>query len=447
MRDLTQRRSKGTAFAGQGEAWQPLLEGVWRERALEAVRAIALALHAACRVAARQDAAVDPTLAGGAAGLALFFAYLAESGAAAKDEAAARHWLEQAIAVVSAVEVPASLYIGLTGVGWVAAHLGERFPDLDSEPVCHEIDEVLLEHLSRSPWRGPYDLIDGLVGFGVYALERGPQATTAVACLERVIDHLAQTAERRPDGVTWESHSEWLPPEVRDTWPARCYNLGLAHGIPGVIALLGRAYAAGVATDKARPLLDGAARWLMVRRAMVGADGFPYRIEPGLPSEPARPAWCYGDPGVAAALLLAARSVGESSWERAAMAVARRAAERPPEEAEVVDAGLCHGAAGLGHLFNRMYQATGEARLREAAEFWFQRTLGMRHPDRGIAGFAAWRSGRDRSPVWTEDPGLLTGAAGIALALLAAVTPVEPAWDRVLLVSTPPSPTVSKSEC
>jgi hypothetical protein len=42
---------------------------------------------------------------------------------------------------------------------------------------------------------------------------------------------------------------------------------------------------------------------------------------------------------------------------------------------------------------------------------------------------------------------LLTGAAGIALALLAAVTPVEPAWDKVLLVSVPPSPTASRLEC
>jgi hypothetical protein len=31
----------------------------------------------------------------------------------------------------------------------------------------------------------------------------------------------------------------------------------------------------------------------------------------------------------------------------------------------------------------------------------------------------------------------LTGAAGIALALLAAATPIEPAWDRMLLVSIP----------
>src|SRR5207248_4085436 len=111
------------------------------------------------------------------------------------------------------------------------------------------------------------------------------------------------------------------------------------------------------------------------------------------------------------------------------------AAERPPDEAGVFDGGLCHGAAGLGHLFNRLFQATGEPRLREAAQFWFQRTLELRRPQGSIAGFAAWGPGPDGSLNWTDDPGFLTGAAGIALALLAATTPIEPAWDRVFLAS------------
>jgi hypothetical protein len=89
---------KEGAFPRRGGAWQPLPEGVWLERALEAVRALAQAQHAACPAAARQDAAVDSSLAGGAAGLALLFAYLAESRAGAEDEAAARHWVRQEIA-------------------------------------------------------------------------------------------------------------------------------------------------------------------------------------------------------------------------------------------------------------------------------------------------------------------------------------------------------------
>jgi hypothetical protein len=105
-----------------------------------------------------------------------------------------------------------------------------------------------------------------------------------------------------------------------------------------------------------------------------------------------------------------------------------------------VDAGLCHGAAGLGHLFNRLFQATGEPVLAEAARFWLEQALALRRPGRGFGGYEARIRGGDGAPTWVAEPGLLTGAAGIALALLAATAPVEPAWDRFLLVAVPPSP-------
>jgi poly-gamma-glutamate synthesis protein (capsule biosynthesis protein) len=319
----------GIRLHRQGKIWQPLLDGAWRQRALEAVEAIAASLRPGCPAAAPPGQAVDPSLASGSAGLALLFAYLAAARREREDATAARQWLAQAIQAVSEVEVPASLYGGLSGVAWAAAHLQQHFPDLDVEPIHDEIDAVLLEHLGRSPWPDTYDLIGGLVGFGVYALERGPQAPLAVACLERVIEHLGETAERRPDGIAWASGSEWLTLEVREERPLQYYDLGLAHGIPGIIALLGRACAAGVAAEKARPLLEGGVRWLLAQQEARGTDSFPYRVDPGLPRVPAQLAWRYGDPGVAAALLLAARCAGEPSWERAARAVARRAAGRP----------------------------------------------------------------------------------------------------------------------
>ena len=120
--------------------------------------------------------------------------------------------------------------------------------------------------------------------------------------------------------------------------------------------------------------------------------------------------------------------------------IARRAAERPAEQSGVRDCGLCHGAAGVGHIFNRLFQATGEASLAAAARFWFERTLEMRHPDQDIAGFAAFMPDPEHpdSHSWIAAPGILEGAAGIGLALLAATTPIEPEWDRMLMLSGGP---------
>jgi hypothetical protein len=203
--------------------------------------------------------------------------------------------------------------------------------------------------------------------------------------------------------------------------------------------LLARACAAGVALDRARPLLDEAARWVLAQEAPDGPpEGFPYAIRPNRPQRNwTRSSWAHGDPGVAVALLAAARCVGVPAWEGRALAAALRATTRPPDRTRIFDGGLVIGAAGLAHLLNRLYQATGEERLAERSRFWFARALEMRRPGHGVAGYAAWLPDENDVERWWDDPGILVGAAGIALALLSAATPLEPSWDRMMLVDIP----------
>jgi len=375
------------------------------------------------------------SLAGGRAGLAVFYAYLAIARRSKSDRSAAFRFLDQARVALGSVTMPPSLHSGFTGVAWAMEHLERRLGASDGDEARAAVDDALLDLLGRSPWRHDYDLMNGLVGFGVYALERLPRRAAA-ACLRRVVDRLEETAERGPRGTSWLTRPELLSPTQLAQVPHGYYNLGLAHGVPAVIALLGSAYAAGVARRKTRALLGGAVAWLDAQRLPAGAGSvFPVMVQPGVAPPASRPGWCYGDTGIAAALLLAARCVGQPAWERRALDIALRAAERPPEECGVVDACLCHGAAGIGHLFNRMFQATGEERLGEAARRWLGRALELRRPGRAIAGFPTRDRGGDGAMTWVAEPGLLTGAAGVALALLAATTPIEPSWDRMLLVN------------
>jgi lantibiotic modifying enzyme len=257
--------------------------------------------------------------------------------------------------------------------------------------------------------------------------------------LEIVLDRLMETAEIKPEGTTWYTEGYLLHSLQRPLHPDGYYNLGLAHGVPGVIALLGQVCAEGIAVEKARPLLDGAVRWLLSKRNPNDCDsGFPSvldRNNDGPNRSQTRVAWCYGDLGIAVALLWAARNVNELSWEREALDIARRVARRPMAQSGVVDAGLCHGSAGNAHLFNRLYQATHEPLFLEAARDWVARTLAFRQPGKGVGGFLAWRGD---SGGWKPTAGLLEGAVGVGLALLAAVTSVRPDWDRMLLVTVPP---------
>jgi hypothetical protein len=231
-------------------------------------------------------------------------------------------------------------------------------------------------------------------------------------------------------------------PSTRELNPEGNYNVGLAHGVPGVVALLGEAIAAGVAESKARALLERAVAWLLSTRG-EGPDGaqFPYTLDiPPKPGRhPVRAAWCYGDPGVAAALMVAAQCAGERGWQDVALQVARNAAARAADKCGVVDGGLCHGAAGLAHIYNRFYQASGEAGFADAARLWTTRLLDMRKPGEGVAGFLAYSPMNEKELGWEADAGLLTGAAGIGLTLLGLATEHEPRWDRMLLTSVRPA--------
>jgi lantibiotic biosynthesis protein len=406
--------------------WHPLLTGALRDAALESATELARSLTPP--VAAGQRSAC---LAAGSAGLAVCHAIAARHASPGPAEQPARELavtcLDRAIEVLASQALGLSLYSGFTGIAWAADLLDRLFPDAAADRN-DDIDLALAGAIWRYP-AGSYDLIDGLTGLGSYALARWPRPAAA-ECLAGVLEQLASRARRDAHGVYW-----WTPPSEllgprRELYPAGGVDLGMAHGMAGVLPLLARACALGAGEDTARPLLDGAVQWL-IAHLVEGPGGrtTPSFICHDARPLPARSAWCYGDPGVAIALLLAARDVGEPGWEQAGTELALRAASRPAELSGVTEAGICHGTAGLAHLFARMHQLTGRQELAAAAVAWAERTVAMcaRPIEADPAGPA--------DPPW-NGPGLLEGAAGIALVLLAGCQPAEPVWDQMLLVST-----------
>jgi len=408
--------------------WTVLLEGSLRERALQTVDEVAGRLR-------ERQGVEGPTLAGGLAGLAFLFAELERGQPGRGHQALAEQLLLEAATAVEEQPLSPSLYGGFSGITWSIERLRALgVPSLDD---LEEVDEALLGLISRHPWSADYDLIIGLVGMGVYALERLPRSSAA-RCLEELVARLQERSTRAGPGRSWWTPPQHLPDHQRVDYPEGYFNLGAAHGVPAVVALLALIARAGVAEQRARELATDGARWLLAN-ALPDSPGarFPSCIAPGIPSDGARAAWCYGDPGVVLCLLVAARALSDLGLEHAALALAREAALRPVEDSGVRDAGICHGAAGLGHLYNRLYQATREPLFKEAATTWFAQTLELRRPGEGVAGYSAWNRLPGEEPTWVADGGLLTGATGIALALVAACHPFAPSWDGMLMAAIP----------
>jgi lantibiotic biosynthesis protein len=213
----------------------------------------------------------------------------------------------------------------------------------------------------------------------------------------------------------------------QERFPCGLYDLGFAHGLSGVLAALTRAGAAGIGGERVVARVRGMVDWLL-EHAMWGATGPSWpAILPADPvtrlpvpgsESPGRSAWCYGPPGVATALLPAAVLLGDAEVHRVGVAALDRAAVAGPFERSCVSPTFCHGHAGLVAVYARAHRQTGSPGLAAAR-------------DAAIGAIAA--TARDEYPfvvpdvpepgLVEHDPGLLSGAAGVLLALVDAIAP------------------------
>jgi len=316
-----------------------------------------------------------------------------------------------------------SLHGGAARWGFALTHISEQGA---ADASLDAIDSLIAEQLET--WDGEFDLIRGLAGIGVYLFERGDGVR---ALIDKVVDRLFATSELGPQGRTWLVRPELLTETQREASPDGRYDCGVAHGVPGVLVFLARA--AQIGNVRARSAVEEASRWLDAQQIADAAGcRYPAWINRDLVTQrPGRHAWCYGDLGIAIATFGVARRLGSST--EPALGLARHTIAIPFEHSQVVDAGLCHGAAGLAHLYNRLFQATGEAELRDAARTWFAHVFRLRGRPEGVTGFAEYLLWPGDPQVWRPTTAILTGAMGIALSLLAAIRPDEPNWDRMLM--------------
>ncbi|MEV0952663.1 lanthionine synthetase C family protein [Promicromonospora sp. NPDC050249] len=277
-----------------------------------------------------------------------------------------------------------------------------------------------------------YDTISGLAGIGrvlLAALVDGHASAEPglVAALTAMTTLLTDHGEPLPGWwVPTERHPAVVTARLDSSGAA---DTGLAHGVAGPLALLSIAHSAGHTVAGQETAIRDTVIWL--DRWRVDDHGWPDHATGRELTDGATPtrhgrrtAWCYGAPGIARSQLHAARALDDDALAETARAdLAWLGAQHAAWDAEGPT--LCHGYAGV------LRCTTGVDRdMAEHAAY--QLTLSLDRERPFLVAHVEHGNSHD-------NPGFLTGAAGVALTLselaeISARSTTTP-WDALLLIA------------
>jgi hypothetical protein len=375
-------------------------------------------------------AASPQSLARGAAGTALLAIEQALTGG--ETWTAAHQAISAAFAAEADAGPGACLLHGVPALALVlyaAQADGHRRYQAEAQVLSEHVAQVtrqrlaaataLLDSGSAGSFR-VHDLFFGLAGLGTVLLRTDPGGEA----LAGILRHLVRLTRPRTIGGT-EVPGWWASddPDTTAATPGGHANLGMAHGGAGILALMSLCARREVTVDGQHDAIRSLACWYASRRReSPHGPWWPQwltldDLRDGTPGQPGgwRPSWCYGAAGIGRALQLAAIAAGDGAAQAAAeQAIAE--CLQPGQLSRLTEPGLCHGLAGL---YMTALRAAHDARSPDIA---------TRLP--AAAVLLAGKAGT------AEDGGLLTGSAGIRLALEAARNgPPRSGWDACLLIT------------
>lgn len=389
------------------------------------------------------------SLAHGIPGIVLLHVELAARGMESWQPA--RDWLAAAVAAPVTSGADRHPYYGTPALAHALLCAAEQLPGA-FQRVLSVLDRQILIDVSRRlsaaharidqgtlPALAEFDALRGLTGYGAYLLRRDPGG----AVVRRVLEYLVRLVKPvRVDGADLPGWWTLSGPSGRADarFPGGHGNCGLAHGIAGVLSLVSLAARQHVKVGGQDEAIREICAWLDHWRTDPGCCAvWPYWVtradlRASRPTGPQalRPSWCYGAAGAARAQQLAGLALGDPEHQGRAESTLIGALTDPLQLGLITDASLCHGHAGLAHV-----AARSAADALPAARVRLQGLIpgllnavqpsGTNPEDTAAALLSA--AGRG--------PGLLDGAAGVALAVLAPDTGQLPSsgWDSCLLIA------------
>jgi lantibiotic modifying enzyme len=323
-------------------------------------------------------------------------------------------------------------------MAWFLCHLHERkLIYIELNDYFSDIDDSLYEGMIilLNSKEKEYGCINGAISVGVYFYYR--YILGCEKCkkyLERFVDLLKKIAVEKDNTMKWISIIDYGTYE-------QGYNLGLAHGISGILLFLRKLYLANIKKDAVSDIIIKASNFLLLQKhSLKTHKSFFYDVCKDSFGRDSRLGWCYGDMSVGYSLFMISSLDGieRQDVKENAFDILVNTTERTNlSDIGIVDAGLCHGTSGIAHIYNRLYRQTSETKFKDAALYWYKETIKMAKYDNEYAGYRLpyYLAESEKEFRELHNLSFLTGIAGTGLSLLSAIYPIEPSWDMCLLLS------------
>ncbi|KZS42658.1 hypothetical protein AWE51_04205 [Aquimarina aggregata] len=326
---------------------------------------------------------------------------------------------------------------GIAGACWVLEVLKEEeFVELDEDFLSSDLDAYLLQAMKADIETENYDFLHGAMGYGYYFLKRYQNVTNSESkkaykeYLDLLINALKNSSLNKDDNVWWETEL------IKDEGTMGC-NLSLSHGMSSNINFLSRIAEHSEFYDDVKELLKNASHYILSckNKDTTLTATFPnWVVKENADESGSRLAWCYGDLGIGLSLLRVGKQLNDTKLYNGALSALKYSTKRRDiDEAGVMDAGLCHGAYGIMHIYHYLYKTTNEVVFKETADFWAEKSLELAIHTEGYAGYMMWRGGQ-KDNNWKPSVDLLEGIAGIGLSMISYLAPFDTKWDECLLI-------------
>jgi hypothetical protein len=318
---------------------------------------------------------------------------------------------------------------GLSGIYWLLSYLHQNGL-IDKEDLTaitldkKQLDQVALRMLEI----GNYDFLHGALGIAYYRLFDAVDEHDLF--IKEVYEKLS-LLNIQHKGLAAIPAFDIL----QNTQNVSDVNLSLSHGLMSILKFAITSYEQGICKTESKILAYQIIDFLRNNSNDNSTSGSFYPSVVSLTEEyklKSRLAWCYGDLSIGLILYQASLTFGDKDLQNHALTILlHTTTRRTAEDTHVADAGLCHGSAGIAHMYNIIWVSTGNTVFKDARDYWMGEAVTYVERMGGIKNYKKFSS---LEKEYLPCEGLLEGKIGIGLSILTYLTN-DFSWDYCLMLN------------